>query len=188
MCCGGGAINLTGAWRRWRRKCKRHQRPASPSPSNQSWSIWKRDATSLPFSLARWPTSSQEGGQQAGVNRREEAASTVSASAVAAAAYYLKKLCPWWRPQGDPHEFGCAMTRTCPPFPFGMGRTRGPSSRGWSSPPCTAMFFARTCTCAGCAVRTVSVKTCTPPPPLRRQPPSPSYLKWLGGMTGVPAA
>ena len=43
------------------------------------------------------------------------------------------------------------------------------------------MFFARTGICAGCSGRTASIKTRTSPPPLRRQTPLPSYLKWLGG-------
>ena len=73
------------------------------------------------------------------------------------------------------------MMRTCPPCTFGMGRTRCLSSRGRSSPPCASIFFARTGTCVGCAGKTARIKNCTSPPHLRRQPPSPSYLKWLGG-------
>ena len=65
-----------------------------------------------------------------------------------AAAIGIKKTCPRWWPQGAPHELRCSMTRTFPTCHFGMGRTCGPLWRGRSSPPCTAMLFARTGICA----------------------------------------
>ena len=92
-----------------------------------------------------------------------------------------KNPCPRWRPRGAPHELRCAMTCTFPPCPFGMGRTRDPFFRGWSYPPCTSILFERTGICTGCAGSTVIVKTHTSPPPLRWHPPSPGYLKWIGG-------
>ena len=63
-----------------------HWRPASPFSSNQSWLIWREDATPAPLSLTHWPTSLQEVGQQAGVPRREAAVSVVAAVVVEAAA------------------------------------------------------------------------------------------------------
>ena len=73
------------------------------------------------------------------------------------------------------------MTCTCPTCNFGMEITHCPFYWDWSYPPCTATLFARNGTCAGCAESTVSAKNRTSPPPLRWQPPSPGYLKWLGG-------
>ena len=153
------------------RKWKRHRGPEPPSPLNQYWLIWRGYAASSQYSQPHCLTSSQAGSQQTGVPPR----------AAAAASVEFKNLCPWWRPQRDLHELGCAMTRTHLPYPFRLGRTRGNSSQGRSSPPCAAMFFARTGICAGCSGRTLGVKACRSPPPLRRKPPLPIYLKWIGG-------
>ena len=66
---------------------------------------------------------------------------------------------------GNLHECGCAMKLICPPCPLGLGRTCGPFWQGWSSSPCTFMFFIITGIFAGCAGKTAIVKTCTSPPP-----------------------
>ena len=42
------------------------------------------------------------------------------------------------------------MTRTCPPCPLGMGRTRNPFLRGKSSPPCAAFFLKNWHMCGVC--------------------------------------
>ena len=103
------------------------------------------------------------------------------ATAAVAAAVEIKNLHPRWMSRGDLHECGHAMKCTYPTCTFGMGITCGPFWRGRSSPPCTITLFLRTGICAGCAGRTTSVKTSTPPPPQRWQPPSTGYLKWFGG-------
>ena len=160
-----------------------HRGPVSPSPSNQSCSSWRGVATSAQSSQPHWPTLSHEVGQQAGVPPRS--------AAVVAAAAGIKKPCPRWQPRGDPNNLRCAMMRTCPPCTFKMFRTCGPFWRGLSSPPCTAMFFAKTVICVGCVGNNESVKNCISPPPLSWQPPSPGYLKWLGrndsGACSLPA-
>ena len=124
-----------------------------------------------------WPTLLQEGGQQA-VVPPEAAATTATA---AAAAEEIKNQRPRWAPREDLHECGSAMKHNFPPCLFRTGGTCGPLWEGPSSLPCMVAFFVRTGICAGCAGRTVSVQTCMSPPPQRWQPPSPGYLKCLGG-------
>ena len=51
----------------------------SPFPSNQSWSIWREDATLVTLSRPHWLTLSQEVGRQVGVPQREEAAAAAVA-------------------------------------------------------------------------------------------------------------
>ena len=145
---------------------------ATPTPSNQSWLIWRVGDTLAQYSQRHWPTSSQEDGQEVGVPTRAEAT---------AALVGIKNPRPRRWPRGSPHKLRCDMTRTCSPCPIRMGRNRGTFWQGIHPPHCTAMLFAINGFCAGCAGRTASIKTRTSPPPMSWQPPSPGYLKCLRG-------
>ena len=56
------------------------------------------------------------------------------------------------------------MIHICPTYPFGTGKTCVLSYWGQSSPQSRISLFSRTDTCADCAGRTASVKTCMFPP------------------------